>query len=115
MTRVNNDVQALSDLFSSGVVMIFGDLFLLLGIMIAMLIMNWTLALATFSAIPLLFASAWLFRRYIRKAYRAIRTQVARIQAFLQEHVVGMRIVQLFGREQKSFGIFREHNMRIRL
>ncbi len=112
MTRVNNDVQVLSDLFSSGVVMIFGDLFLLLGIMIAMLVMNWPLALATFSAIPLLFVSAWLFRRYVRKAYRAIRTQVGRIQAFLQEHVVGMRIVQLFTREERSFDIFREHNLK---
>ncbi|MFH1574740.1 MAG: ABC transporter transmembrane domain-containing protein, partial [Acidobacteriota bacterium] len=111
MTRVNNDVQALSDLFSSGVVMIFGDLFLLLGIMIAMLAMNWRLAVATFSAIPLLFVAAWWFRRYVRKAYRMIRTQVGRIQAFLQEHVVGMKIVQLFNREEASFRLFQERNM----
>jgi ATP-binding cassette subfamily B protein len=110
MARVNNDVQALSDLFGHGVVMIFGDLFILIGIMIAMLAMNWRLAVVTFVAIPLLFAAAWAFRRYVRIAYRAIRTQVGRMNSFLQEHVVGMKIVQLFGREEESFHSFREIN-----
>lgn len=110
MTRVNNDVQALSDLFSSGVVSVIGDLFILVGIMAAMLVMNWRLAVVTFTAIPLLFTAAWVFRRYVREGFRAIRTWLGRLNAFLQEHVVGMKVVQLFNHEKKSLGAFQQLN-----
>ena len=109
-TRVNNDVQALSDLFSAGIVAILGDLFILVGIMAAMLAMNWRLALVAFTVLPLLFASAWIFRRYVREAFRAVRTWLGRLNAYLQEHVVGMRIVQLFTQEERSLRSFEALN-----
>ncbi len=99
MTRITNDVETLNTLFSSGVVTIFGDLFTLGFIMAAMLAMDWRLALVTFAVLPFVFFAAFLFRSKIRSAYRDIRVRIARINAFLQEHVTGMRVVQLFNRE----------------
>jgi ATP-binding cassette subfamily B protein len=99
MTRVTNDVEVLNELFSSGVVSVFGDLFTLFFIVAAMLWMDWRLALITFTVLPFVFLSAFLFRALIRRAYREIRIRLARINAFLQERITGIRVVQLFGRE----------------
>jgi len=99
MTRLTSDVETLNDLFSSGVVAIFGDLFTLLFIVSAMFWMDWQLALVTFTVIPLVVVAAALFRSRIRTAYRDIRVRTARINAFLHERITGMRIVQLFNRE----------------
>ena len=113
MTRVTNDVEALNELFSSGVVTVFGDVFTLLFIFGAMLLLDWRLALVTFLVLPLVGATAFVFRGLIRQAYRDIRVRLARINAFLQERLSGMRVVQLFGREdqaQERFAaINREH------
>ena len=100
MTRITNDVETLNTLFSSGVVTVFGDLFTLAFIVGAMLKMNWRLALVSFSVLPLVFIAAFLFRAKIRSAYRDIRLRIARVNAFLHEHVTGIRVVQLFNRER---------------
>ena len=100
MTRITNDVETLNTLFSSGLVTVFGDIFTLVFIIGAMLTMNWRLALVSFSILPFVFWAAFLFRSRIRTAYRDIRVRIARINAFLQERITGVRVVQLFNREQ---------------
>ncbi|MEQ8330328.1 MAG: ABC transporter ATP-binding protein [Longimicrobiales bacterium] len=99
MTRITNDVETLNELFSSGLVSVFGDVFTLLFILVAMLQMDWRLALVTFSVLPLVFYAAFLFRARIRDAYRDIRVRLARLNAFLHERITGVRTVQLFNRE----------------
>jgi ATP-binding cassette, subfamily B, multidrug efflux pump len=106
MTRVTSDVETLNELFSSGVVTIFGDVFTLIAIMGMMLAIDVRLALVTFAVIPLVWLTARIFRRRIREAFRDIRTRLARLNAYLQEQLSGMRIVQLFGREAASAGRF---------
>ena len=113
MTRVTSDVDVLNDLFTSGVVTIFGDVFTLVGIMGMMLWMNWRLALVAFSVLPLIFFVTQWFRRNVRDSYRTVRGLIARINAFLQENITGMSTVQLFRRERLNFARFdtidREH------
>jgi ATP-binding cassette subfamily B protein len=113
MTRVTSDVDVLNDLFTSGVVTIFGDVFTLVGIMGVMLWMNWRLALVAFSVLPLIFFVTQWFRRNVRESYRTVRGLIARINAFLQENITGMMTVQLFRRERLNFARFdtidREH------
>jgi ATP-binding cassette subfamily B protein len=108
MTRVTNDVEVLNELFSSGVVTVFGDLFTLALIVVAMFVMDWRLALVTLAVLPLVFLAAAAFRIKILNAYRDIRTRLARINAFLQEHISGMAVVQLFDREADTAGRFRK-------
>jgi len=106
MTRVTTDVDALNDLFASGLVTVFGDLIVLIGIMIAMLVMNWKLALVAFSVLPLIgWVTLW-FRKNVRESYRQVRALVARLNAFLQEHITGIGTVQLFVQERRVFGRF---------
>src|SRR5438094_9101288 len=108
MTRVTSDVDVLNDLFTSGVVTIFGDVFTLVGIMVTMTWMNWRLALVAFSVLPLIaFITQW-FRRNVRESYRVVRAWIARINAFLQENITGMSTVQLFRREALNFARFDE-------
>src|SRR5436190_2568085 len=102
MTRVTTDVDAVNELFTSGVVTVFGDLFTLFGIMGVMLAMNWKLALVTFAVIPLFFMVTNWFRRGSRATFREVRRWVARINAFLQENITGMTVVQLFRREPRN-------------
>jgi ATP-binding cassette subfamily B multidrug efflux pump len=110
MTRVTSDVETLNELFSSGVVTIFGDVFTLVAIMGMMLVIDLRLALVTFAVIPLVWLTAAVFRRRVRDAFRDIRYRLARLNAFLQERLSGMRIVQLFGREADSARRFGELN-----
>ncbi|MYA10108.1 MAG: ABC transporter ATP-binding protein, partial [Gemmatimonadetes bacterium] len=110
MTRVTSDVETLNELFSSGLVTVFGDLFILFFIVAAMLQMDWQLALVTFSVLPFVVYAAFVFRSRIRSAYRDIRTRVARLNAFLQERFTGIRVVQLFNRERTALDRFRELN-----
>ena len=113
MTRVTSDVETLNELFSSGVVTIFGDAFTLVAIMGMMLAIDLRLALVTFAVIPLVWLTARIFRRRVREAFGDIRVRLARLNAFLQERLSGMRVVQLFGREEESAQRFaalnREH------
>jgi ATP-binding cassette subfamily B protein len=112
MTRVTTDVDAVNELFTSGVVTVFGDLFALVGIMVVMLSLNWRLALATFSVIPLFFLLTNWFRKGARSSFRETRRWVARINSFLQENLSGMAVVQLFRREQKARAAFAGINRR---
>jgi ATP-binding cassette subfamily B protein len=114
MTRVTTDVDVLNDMFTSGVVSIFGDIFTLAGIMIVLVMMDWRLALVTFAVLPLIVVITQWFRRNVRESYRTVRLWVARINAFLQEHITGMPTVQLFRRERRSFERFDEINRRHR-
>jgi len=110
MTRVTTDVDAINELFTSGVVTVFGDLFTLLGIMGVMLSMNWRLALVTFAVLPFFFLVTNWFRKGARQSFREVRKWVARINAFLQENLSGMSVVQLFGREKRNLTLFSEIN-----
>ncbi len=102
VTRVTNDVNVLNEMFSSGVVTIIGDIFMLILIVSALLYYNWHLALITFVVLPLLVAATFAFRAKVRHVYREVRTRLARLNAFTQEHVTGMSIIQLFTREQQT-------------
>jgi ATP-binding cassette subfamily B protein len=106
MTRVTSDVDVLNDLFTSGVVTVFGDLFSLTGIMGVMLWMDWRLAMVAFSVLPLIVLVTLWFRSHVRDSYRVVRGWIARINAFLQENITGMATVQLFRREQLNFDRF---------
>lgn len=99
MTRITSDVETLNELFSSGVVTVFGDLFTLGFIVAAMLRMDARLALVTFTVLPLVWVAVFFFRARIRQAYRDIRTEVSRVNSYLHERLTGMRVIQLFGRE----------------
>jgi ATP-binding cassette, subfamily B, multidrug efflux pump len=110
VTRVTSDVDALNEMFTAGVVSIFEDVFVLLGILVIMLNMSWRLALITFAVLPLIFYATSIFRRKVRESYRRIRIAIARINAFLQEHVTGIVVLQLFNREKKSYERFEKIN-----
>jgi ATP-binding cassette subfamily B protein len=110
VTRATSDVDALNDMFTAGVVAIFEDLFVLLGIMAVMLFINWKLALVTFAVLPIIFYATMKFRASVRASYRITRTAVAKINAFTQEHVSGIMVLQLFNREKRSYDEFREVN-----
>ena len=110
ITRVTSDVETLNELFTSGVVSGLGDLFTLIAISVAMLIMDWRLALASFAVIPFVVMVSGLFRKGVRNTYRDIRVRLARINSFLQERLTGMRIVQLFGQETREARRFDELN-----
>jgi ATP-binding cassette subfamily B protein len=110
MTRITGDVQALHELFTSGVVAIFGDLLTLAGIVVAMFLLDWRLALVANTVLPALFVVSMVFRSRVRSNYRRIRARVAAINSFLQEHITGMRVVQLFGREPQASAQFADRN-----
>ena len=108
MTRVTSDVDVINDLFTSGVVTIFSDIFTLVGIMVILLFMNWRLALVAFMVLPLIGLVTQWFRKNVRETYRVVRGWIARINAFLQENITGMATVQLFRREALNFHRFDE-------
>jgi ATP-binding cassette subfamily B multidrug efflux pump len=110
VTRVTTDVDALNEMFTSGVVSIFEDLFVLTGILGIMLCMNWKLALITFAVLPFIVIATKIFRDKVRDSYRRIRTAIARINSYLQEHVSGMVVLQLFNRERRAYKRFSEIN-----
>jgi len=110
VTRVTTDVDVLNDLFASGVVAIFGDFFTLLSIMAVMLYVNWKLALLTFAVLPIIGLITASFRRAVRESFRRIRTAIARINAYLHEHLTGMTVLQLFNHEDRSFDEFETAN-----
>ncbi len=110
VTRVTTDVDALNEMFTAGVVSIFEDIFVLIGIIVIMLNMSWRLALITFAVLPVIFFATSLFRKAVRESYRRIRVAIARINAYLQEHVSGIVVLQLFNREKKSYERFKDIN-----
>jgi ATP-binding cassette subfamily B protein len=110
VTRLTSDVDALNEMFTSGVFAIFEDIFVLLGIVLVMLRMSWWLALIAFAVLPVIVLVTRIFRTSVRDSYRRIRTAIARINAFTQEHVTGMSVVQLFNREQRAYTAFEDVN-----
>jgi ATP-binding cassette subfamily B multidrug efflux pump len=110
VTRVTSDVDAVNEMFTSGVVSIFEDVFVLAAIMAIMLCMSWKLALITFAVLPLIAFATRIFRDKVRDSYRRIRVAIARINAYLQEHVSGMVVLQLFNREERAFEKFSDVN-----
>jgi ATP-binding cassette subfamily B multidrug efflux pump len=110
VTRVTSDVDALSEMFTSGVVAIFENVFVLVFILAIMLRMKWWLALITFAVLPFIFWATMIFRKSVRDSYRRIRTAIARINSYLQEHVTGMVVLQLFNREKRAYNSFDKVN-----
>ena len=110
VTRVTNDVESLNELFSSGIVMVFSDIFIIIWIFIFMFFMSWDLALVTLIVLPFLFYATFLFRRKVRDSYRNIRYHLARLNSYMQEHVTGMNIVQIFSKEKEEEEKFSEIN-----
>jgi ATP-binding cassette subfamily B protein len=102
MTRVLNDGEAVQELFTSGIVALLGDVVVLTGVVVIMLGMNWKLALVTFALVPLLVVAAAYFRVRARESYRVVRTRLARMNAFVQESLQGMSVIQLFAREARE-------------
>jgi len=110
VTRVTSDVQAINEMFTSMLVNLFRDAFLIFGIMIVIFKMDWRLALAIFAFLPVIVFAAWQFRNRVRTAYREVRKQIARMNAYLQESISGMRIIQVFVQEHKANERFDEIN-----
>ncbi|MCI0571569.1 MAG: ABC transporter ATP-binding protein, partial [Myxococcaceae bacterium] len=108
MTRILNDAEAIQELFTSGLVVLLGDVVTLAGVVVIMLGMNWKLALVTFALVPLLVVAAGYFRVRARDSYRVVRTRLARMNAFLQESLQGMSVIQLFAREERERQMFGE-------
>jgi len=114
VTRVTSDVEALNELFASGVVSGIGDLFTLIAISVVMLVVEWRLALAAFVVIPFVLLASRVFQHRVRRAYRDIRTRLAQLNAYVGERLTGMRLVQLFGREvqeQQRFDMLNEAHL----
>jgi ABC-type multidrug transport system fused ATPase/permease subunit len=107
---VTNDVEVLNEMFSSGIVMVFSDVFMIVGIVWFMFSMNAELALLSLSVLPFLIYGTFLFRKKAREAYREVRLYIARINTFMQEHITGMLVDQIFNREKKAFDEFEKHN-----
>ncbi len=114
VTRTTNDVESLNDMFSSGVVTIFSDIFVIFWILIFMFFMSWELSLVTLAVLPFLFYATWVFRRKAREAYRHVRKHLARLNAFLQEHISGTIILQIFNREKRARDRFERINAEYR-
>jgi ATP-binding cassette subfamily B protein len=115
ITRVVSDVDVLNELFSSGLVSVFGDVFTLLGIIVAMLLLDWRMALVTMTVLPFIGIATAVFRSKARDSYRRVRVAIAKINAFLNEHITGMSVVQLYNREKRSAARFASINEEHRL
>jgi len=106
VTRATNDVEALGELFSSGIVMVFSDIFIIFWILGFMFFMDFNLSLVTLSVLPVLIYGTFLFRRKARESYRDVRLHLARLNSYMQEHVTGMSVVQIFNKENDEFKKF---------
>jgi ATP-binding cassette subfamily B protein len=102
MSRLTSDVDALNELLSSGVVAIVGDFVALVGIVIVMLLLDWKLALVSLAVLPVIYVVSQRFQRWMRRTYRDQRIRLARVNAFLQENLSGMLVLQLFNREKRQ-------------
>lgn len=110
VTRATNDVEALGELFSSGIVMVFSDIFIILWILLFMFLMDVPLSLVTLSVLPVLIYGTFLFRKKVRESYRDVRLHLARLNSYMQEHVTGMSVVQIFNKEKDEFNKFLKIN-----
>ena len=110
VTRLTSDVDAVNDMFTDGVLAIVNDFFMLTIMAIVMLAISWWLALVAFAVLPLILIVTRIFRDHVRESYRRVRTAIARINSFTQEHISGMSVVQLFNREERAFKDFSRVN-----
>jgi len=110
VTRLTNDIAAIGELFSAGVIVVIGDIFIIIGIFVAMVMLNGKLALITLSVFPIIVVIALWFGRRMKHSFREIRRKLARINAYLNENITGMKVVQLFNREKKNYAKFDEIN-----
>jgi ATP-binding cassette subfamily B protein len=110
VTRAISDIESLSDVFAQGIIVIAGDIVMLLIFVSVMFAKNWVLTLLALSTIPLLFVATALFKRGVKKTFTLVRNAVAALNTFTQEHITGMRLVQLFNREEQEFEKFKEIN-----
>ena len=114
VTRTISDIETITELFSAGLITIAGDFFQIVVILGCMFWMNWKLTLVSLSVLPLLIWAANKFRKGVRDSFQEVRNEVAKLNAFLQEHITGMQIVQLFNRQQAEYGKFKTINKRHR-
>ncbi len=110
VTRTTNDVEALNEMFSSGIIMAFSDIFIIIWILIIMFTMSWDLSLVTLSVLPILIYATFLFREKVRQAYRDVRYHLAALNTYMQEHITGMNVVQIFAKEREELNIFSDIN-----
>ena len=110
VTRVVSDIETIADIFSNGILVIFGDILKLVAVVAVMFYVDWQLALIALSTIPVLLVATYIFKNGIRSSFQDVRTQVSKLNAFLQEHITGMHIVQVFNREQKEMERFKVIN-----
>ena len=110
VTRMVSDIETIDDIFSQGLLSIMGDILKLVVVVVVMFVYNWKLAMLSMIPIPLLLWSTNIFKNSIQHSFQDVRTQVSRLNAFVQEHIQGMSIVQLFGREQQEFKKFQAIN-----
>ena len=110
VTRTINDVEAINNTFSQGILSIITDILLLIGVIIAMFVTNWKLAMVCLSTFPLLIIATYIFKEKIKEAFQTVREKVSQMNAFLQEHITGMRIVQIFNAEKREMGKFDKIN-----
>ncbi|MFA3782350.1 ABC transporter ATP-binding protein [Melioribacteraceae bacterium 4301-Me] len=106
VTRVTNDVETLNEMFSSGIVSVFSDVFVIIWIFVFMFSMSWDLSLVTLSVVPILFYATFLFRKKVRESYRDVRKHLARLNSYMQEHVTGMNVVQIFAKQKQELKKF---------
>lgn len=110
VTRLTNDIAAIGELFSAGVIVVIGDIFIIIGIFVAMVMLNWKLAVITLSVFPIIVVIALWFGKHMKNSFREIRRKLARINAYLNENITGMKVIQLFNREKKNYRKFDEIN-----
>ena len=110
VTRVTNDVEALGQLFSSGIVMVFSDIFIIVWIFVFMFFMDVKLSLVTLSVLPVLIYGTFLFRKKVRESYRDVRLHLARLNSYMQEHITGINVVQIFRKEKDEMKRFSDIN-----
>ncbi len=110
VTRVTNDIEALNELFSSGIIMVFSDIFIVFWILGFMFFLDWRLSLVSLSVLPILFYGTFLFRKKVRESYRDVRFHLARLNSYMQEHITGMSVVQIFRKEEREFKQFSSIN-----
>ena len=110
VTRVVSDIETIADIFSNGILVIFGDILKLVAVVTVMFYVDWQLALIALSTIPVLLVATYIFKNGIRSSFQDVRTQVSKLNAFLQEHITGMHIVQVFNREKKEMERFKVIN-----
>lgn len=106
VTRLTNDIAAIGELFSAGVIVVIGDIFIIIGIFVAMIMLNWKLAIITLSAFPIIVIIALWFGKHMKSSFREIRRKLASINAYLNENITGMKVIQLFNREKRNYAKF---------